>query len=336
MSAPVKKRGEAQWGAGRRVRTRTALLLCLYCAAGMALIAVVAAFADGAFAPWLSMLGTLLFCAAPAYAGLFMLDGDRSALLMRRKLGGAQAMWTAASGALLVCPSLLVSNVLASIARSFGAAAAPVQAALDGSLLLPMLLASGLLAPICEELFFRGYLQGVFSAGVGKTRGALLAALAFAVVHGVGGETAVLVLLGLLFSAVGWKMHSILAPILMHMMYNITLILLSFMGLGGVLSELTMLSGLLLLAGSAGFVYALGCAWRAEGVKELLPLPRRFRINDVLPLLTLVLLAAAAQILPSAFELLFAWFAELAQKREAAEAAEAAAKAARLVWEVLA
>ena len=341
MSAPLNRRSAARRGAGRRVRARTALLLCLYCAVGMLFIAILSGFAGAAFAPWLSMLGTLLFLAAPAYLGLFVLDGDQSALLDMKKLSGAQAMWTASSGALLVCPSLLMSGVMTAIAHTFGAAPAQVQPALDGSLLLPMLLASGVLAPVCEELFFRGYVQGVFSDGVGRARGALLAALAFAVVHGMGGEAAVLVLLGLLFSAAGWKMQSILAPVLLHSAYNITLILLSAVGMGGMLSQLTMLSGLILLAGTAGFVYTLGRAWRAEEAKACDTLPekksrRRTKKNEpnkLLAVLAFLLLIVLAQLAPAAFEGFFAWLAELAREKEAAEAAAATA---RLVWEVLA
>ena len=54
----------------------------------------------------------------------------------------------------------------------------------DSALFLPMLLQSALLAPICEELFFRGYLMGAF-AKAGRGRAIAAAALLFAAAHGV-------------------------------------------------------------------------------------------------------------------------------------------------------
>jgi len=125
--------------ARRRVRTRTALFLCLFGAAGMMLVSALASLAGNGLRPWISMAGTLLFFAVPAYLGLFELDGDQSSLLMRRKLSGAQMLWLAASGALMICPSLLLSGVLEAILRMFGMPAVQAQGTPDAGILLPIL-----------------------------------------------------------------------------------------------------------------------------------------------------------------------------------------------------
>lgn len=79
------------------------------------------------------------------------------------------------TGALLVCPMSLLAEMPNAALRLMGFAL-PEQAAgaLDASLFLPCLLASGVLAPICEELFFRGYLMGVFAdSDAGEPSGVL-------------------------------------------------------------------------------------------------------------------------------------------------------------------
>ena len=78
-------------GARRRVRTRTALFLCLFGAAGIALLSALSPFLGAGARPWISLLGTLLFYALPAYLGLYEMDGDQTHLLMKNKLSGAQA-----------------------------------------------------------------------------------------------------------------------------------------------------------------------------------------------------------------------------------------------------
>ena len=109
-------------GARRRVRTRTALFLCLAALAGMLLTALLGMFAPPGVRVWLSGLASVVFFALPAYLGLCESDGDWQRLLPLRRLSGAQALWLAASGALLVCPATLLSDVIAAVIARFAAA----------------------------------------------------------------------------------------------------------------------------------------------------------------------------------------------------------------------
>ena len=70
----MKKR---KLSARRRVRTGSALFLCVYALAGLALTRLLVARLGGA--AWLQTLGTLLFIALPAFFGLLVIDGDRIA-----------------------------------------------------------------------------------------------------------------------------------------------------------------------------------------------------------------------------------------------------------------
>ena len=99
----------------------------------------------------------------------------------------------------------------------------------DSALFLPMLLQSALLAPICEELFFRGYLMGAF-AKAGRGRAIAAAALLFAAAHGVDAAFLPRFLLGCLLGGMARRTGSILAPMLMHGCYNAAVLLLGFAG----------------------------------------------------------------------------------------------------------
>ena len=173
--------------ARRRVRTRVALFLSLASLAGLyglrllGMVLHVSGLSDVS----LSTAGTLLCFLLPALAGLFMIDGDQSAMLPMRSLSAQHVLFLSLTGVLLVCPMSLLAEMPNAALRLMGFAL-PERAAgtLDASLFLPCLLASGVLAPICEELFFRGYLMGVFTR-FGRGRAIWCTALLFALAHGV-------------------------------------------------------------------------------------------------------------------------------------------------------
>ena len=158
--------------ARRRVRTRVALFLSFASLAGLYLIRLLGAalHAAGLSAVALSTAGTLLCFLLPALAGLFLLDGDQRGLIALRALSAQHALCLAAAGALFVGPAALLAELPGAALRLCGAETAQAAAVTpDSALFLPMLLQSALLAPICEELFFRGYLMGAFAkAGRGR------------------------------------------------------------------------------------------------------------------------------------------------------------------------
>lgn len=121
---------------------------------------------------------------------------------------------------------------------------------MDASLFLPCLLASGLLAPICEELFFRGYLMGVFTR-YGRGRAVLSSALLFSLAHGVDMAFLPRALIGALLGDAMARTGSILAPMLVHGCYNIAIILINFSGASDLFTGYSMLSCAVRLMGTA-------------------------------------------------------------------------------------
>lgn len=173
--------------ARRRVRTRAALFLTAVSFTGLISLGILrltvqmSALSSVA----LGAAGTLVCFLLPALAGLFLIDGDQSAMLPMRSLSAQHVLFLSLTGALLVCPMSLLADFPGAALRLMGFAL-PERAAgtLDASLFLPCLLASGVLAPICEELFFRGYLMGVFTR-YGRGRAVVSSALLFSLAHGV-------------------------------------------------------------------------------------------------------------------------------------------------------
>lgn len=276
--------------ARRRVRTGSALFLCAFSMAGMLLLRLIAARV-GAAAPLLAV-GTLLFFGVPAFLGLFVIDGDQSHLLASRALSGAQALWLGASGALAVCPMTLLADVIEVLAGLFGAPAAAASAgAVD---VLPMLLQSVLLAPVCEELFFRGYLLGAL-APYGAVRAAGATALVFALAHGLSWSLPCYAFFGLLLAALALRTGSLLAPLLAHMAYNAALVLLAGSGLP--FAGLSPVSGLARLIGCAAFAFALRRAFAARGVRSAEKSALRLGRRDMLCLLAALLAVIAARLL---------------------------------------
>ena len=219
------------------MRTRVALFLSLVSLAGLYGIRLLgtALHVSGLSAVALSTAGTLLCFLLPALAGLFMLDGDQHRMIALRALSAQHVLCLAAAGALFVGPASLLAELPGAALRLCGVELAQTAAsAPDSGLFLPMLLQSALLAPICEELFFRGYLMGAFAkAGRGKAIAA--AALLFAAAHGVDAAFLPRFLLGCLLGLMARRTGSILAPMLMHGCYNAAVLLVSFSGmtLGG-------------------------------------------------------------------------------------------------------
>lgn len=277
MSGRRKLPGRAR----RRVSTRTALLLCVLSMAGVTLL-------DLAYATWslpgaaqvlLGAAGTLLCFALPAALGLLVLDGDQTQLLRLRALSAPHILYLSLTGALAICPVSLLGDIPTALARSLLAwtEMGAQGAAPDMALFLPMLLQGALLAPVCEELFFRGYLLGVMER-FGQRRAVIAAALLFAAVHGVDALFVPRALLGVLLGALMLRTGSILAPVLVHGCYNLAVLLASFSGLGGLFSGLTLVSCAVRLLGSAAFVMAARRAWGARGARA------RARLSDGVPL----------------------------------------------------
>ncbi|MBR5301995.1 MAG: CPBP family intramembrane metalloprotease [Clostridia bacterium] len=220
----------------------------------------------------LEALVTVIAFGGGSYLGLCVLDGDQRRMIPRRVLSCAQTLWLLLLGVLLVSPVTLGADLLDRILRPQWAVVQPLRldAHAPGVFLLTVL-KSALLVPALEELFFRGYLLGALER-FGSRRAALVSALCFAVVHmgGKGGSAYICLMyaaMGLLLAALYLRTGSLLAPVLVHAGYNLTLILLSYMGLGWFFENLTLISCALRLLLCAAGVYCLRRAWAAKGVQ---------------------------------------------------------------------
>ena len=283
--------------ARRRVRTRAALFLTIASFAGLISLGILrltvqmSALSSVA----LGAAGTLVCFLLPALAGLYLIDGDQSAMLPMRSLSAQHRLFLSLTGALLVCPMSLLADFPGAALRLMGFAL-PERAAgaLDASLFLPCLLASGVLAPICEELFFRGYLMGMF-ARFGRGRAVWCTALLFALAHGVDMAFLPRALIGALLGAMTMRTGSILAPMLVHGCYNIAIILINFSGASDLFTGYSMLSCAVRLMGTAlcWGAYARACRARATRVAAEIQIGR-WKKKEIALLAAAVLATAAA------------------------------------------
>ena len=284
----MKKRTRSRGGV-RRVRFArrnmdvTAALLRCALACSAFIVAGGALSVSGAYAAipeWLTLLVqtvlTLLCFGLPAYRGLFVVDGSQLDKLSRRALTAAQLMPVCLCGALLVCPMTLLSDLLRAPFVRMGLASLAAQVP-PAALFLPMVVKSAVVVPVCEELFFRGYLPAALKEA-GARGASVLSALFFALVHGVDAMLLPRFLLGLLLYGMMLRTDSLLSAIVIHAAYNFALLLLSFSGLGGLFSSLGFVSCFVRLLGCAAFAAALKRAYTAPRAQE------RFRRGGALTL----------------------------------------------------
>lgn len=203
----------------------------------------------------------------PAAFGLSAADGEGRRLVPGRAVGAAQIRSLALLGALFVAPATLMADMLLGAReRLLGVAAAAVSASPPpAAMFLPAVLRSAVIAPLCEEHFFRGYLLGALGSA-GGVPAVALSALVFALAHGQNG--AVYAVFGALLGAVTLRTRSLFAPVIVHSVYNFTLIVLSFAGLDTLMSGLSPLSCALRVALCAAFFAELKRLWALKPLRQ--------------------------------------------------------------------
>ena len=297
MKKKKKKRSRASFPARRNMDVTGALIRCAL-ACSLFIVLAGALSISGVYAAlpqWASMLiqtaVTVLCFGVPAVHGLFFADGNQRDKLACQALSAQQLRWLAAAGVLLVCPMTLLTDLFGALLMRVGLPAAEAAAAPPLALFVPMLVKSVLLAPVCEELFFRGYLTAALRAA-GSRSAVLISALFFALVHGVNAALLPKFLLGLLLGVLMMRTDSLLAAVLVHAAYNLTVLVLSFAGLGGLFTGIGFVSCLIRVPLCAAFVFALGQAYRARGARRALrfgpPLTLRQKITLALALIALI------------------------------------------------
>lgn len=271
---------------------RSALLLTLGAFAAAALARALAYLPiPGALRILLEAALTALGFGGAGYLGLRVMDGDHTRIVARARLSAGQILWLALVGALAVAPASLIDG----LALSLRGAQQTQAAAMRSDLFLLTLLKSALLAPLCEELFFRGYLLGAL-APYGKKATVAATALLFAMMHG-GGSPLVLTLMGVMLGIVYWRTNSLYASVLVHAAYNLTIVLLAYTGLDGLFGPLTLFSCALRLALCLALAYAFRRAWTARPARERSAALHTQRLRLTRRELALVCGAAAAALL---------------------------------------
>ena len=263
--------------ARRRVRMRSALLLTLGAFAltalvrGLLSLPALAAVPRGA-ATLLETACTVLAFGGGAYLGLCVLDGDHRSIVPMRRLSRAQMRWLALLGVLAVCPMALISDLTDAL-RGMRAAGASQAAAANAALLVKRVL----IVPVCEELFFRGYLLPALSPQ-GRLRASVIVSLCFALMH--GSALTAHAALGLLLCLLTIQTGSLLAPILVHAGCNLALTALGTLGLSGLLMGWSLPACIVKATGCAAFAAVLKRAvtarpaggtfalWEGEGLTK--------------------------------------------------------------------
>ena len=83
------------------------------------------------------------------------------------------------------------------------------------------LLAAIVIAPICEEVFFRGYLFGGLLRGMNVWLATIVSALLFTLVHGDIGSAVPLLIIGLILPILRWRTGSLWPGVALHTVNNL-------------------------------------------------------------------------------------------------------------------
>lgn len=108
--------------ARRRVRTRAALFLTAVSFTGLISLGILRLTVqmNALSSVALGAAGTLVCFLLPALAGLFLIDGDQSAILPMRSLSAQHRLFLSLTGALLVCPMSLLADFPGAALRLMG------------------------------------------------------------------------------------------------------------------------------------------------------------------------------------------------------------------------
>ena len=143
---------------------------------------------------------------------------------------------------LRLLPLLLLLGLSLNVFVSFGLALLPEWMLADymqevtgvfGSVTLLTVAAQVVAAPVAEEVIFRGMIFSRMRKAVPVAAAAAVSSAAFGLVHGQILWMAYAFLLGLLFCAVAWKTDSVLAAVVLHMMFNLGGVVLPYLPIGG-------------------------------------------------------------------------------------------------------
>ena len=285
--------------ARRRVRLRSALLLSMLACMVSLLFGAAMGLGGAAMPPALQLIleaaVTVVAFGMTAYLGLLVLDGDQRKILPLFTLTRGQIFWLTMLGMLLTAPMTLMGDTLEALFL-------PQQAAIageSGKLFLLTMVKSALLVPVCEELFFRGYLYQALSR-ISKHRAMTISSLIFALAHGIGLYGFLpRIVLGMLLAALMEKTGTLLAPMLVHGCYNAAIVIIAYSGAAPLFSGLGPMNCAFRMMLCIFCLYAFRRTWTTRGLKNpMRPLDElRFSKKERLMMAAVALLVILAEVL---------------------------------------
>jgi membrane protease YdiL (CAAX protease family) len=165
------------------------------------------------------LVAPLIFALRTRPAGSGVVEALR-ALGFRRFNLRVAALWVVIAGVLGYAASALYDVVKGPLGLQTNTDALAEQIKIAPLTTLGLLLAGALVAPICEEVFFRGFLLPGIARAMPIWAAIVVSSLLFGVAHADLGTLAPLVVIGLLFGVVRYKTRSLWPSIFLHTLNN--------------------------------------------------------------------------------------------------------------------
>jgi membrane protease YdiL (CAAX protease family) len=165
------------------------------------------------------LVAPLVFALRTRPAGSGVVEALR-ALGFRRFNLGVAALWVVIAGVLGYAASALYDVVKGPLGLQTNTDALAEQIKIAPLTTLGLLLAGALVAPVCEEVFFRGFLLPGITRSMPIWAAIVVSSLLFGVAHVDLGSFAPLVVIGLLLGVVRYKTRSLWPSIFLHTLNN--------------------------------------------------------------------------------------------------------------------
>ena len=166
------------------------------------------------------LVAPLVFALRTRPAGSSVVEAFR-ALGFRRFNWRVAALWVVIAAALGYAASALYDVVKGPLGLQTNTDALAEQIKIAPLTTLGLLLAGALVAPICEEVFFRGFVLPGIARSIPIWAAVVVSSLLFGAAHVDLGSLAPLVVIGLLLGVVRWKTRSLWPSIFLHTLNNV-------------------------------------------------------------------------------------------------------------------
>jgi len=170
------------------------------------------------------LVAPLFFALRTRPAGSSVVEALR-ALGFRRFNWRVAALWVVVAGVLGYAASALYDVVKGPLGLQTNTDALAEQIKIAPLTTLGLLLAGALVAPVCEEVFFRGFLLPGIARAMPIWAAIAVSSLLFGVAHADLGSLAPLIVIGLLLGIVRYKTRSLWPSIFLHTLNNVAALL---------------------------------------------------------------------------------------------------------------